>query len=443
VQYTYRKYRVPVSLTQDQKRLVSAYRDAQRQSYNWAVSRIKLDNPVTEYGLHKLHTAYRRKHDWLRSTPTAVQRAGIRDAFVAHKLSVRFGRGHTTYRSRKRHNGMSVKCGLAPRVEDKYTIWLPRFGTVRASIPNAIVEHEPRSYEFVQTRSGRYMLYVSCRVTIPSWNAPLNATVKGIDRGMAEPTVVVTLDKNGQVTDKSSYDTATPFKRNRQRYQKMQSKMSRMNRHSNRFRRLRARLRKKLQKIRNRRTYAECIAAKHVCQDHSPSTIVFEDLKISKMTRKGGAYKRELNREMRFVRHYAVEQRIRDRAELGGISVRIVNPHYTSQTCARCGHTDKASRVTRDMFKCTRCNYIQQADVNAAIVIGRHGLPPSDYTQTKVGQHTEVGTPFVRRQLDARLNCFSEGSIRRHESQVPARSLSPSGMEKQRHGTGVVIDSSR
>ncbi|MCE2498987.1 MAG: hypothetical protein J4F28_08410, partial [Nitrosopumilaceae archaeon] len=104
---------------------------------------------------------------------------------------------------------------LAPVVVDSRTIKLPRFGTVtcRGPVPNKLLEHEPRSYEFVDASAGgrggkpggkpRYMLYVSCRVSVPEpWNATATAaavagraTVKGIDRGAVEPTVVAALDQ--------------------------------------------------------------------------------------------------------------------------------------------------------------------------------------------------------------------------------------------------------
>ena len=284
------------------------------------------------------------------------------------------------------------------------------------------------------------MLYVSCRVSVPEpWNTSTTtaavagrATVKGIDRGAVEPTVVVALDQRGEAVDKTSYDTASPFKSNRAWYQQQQRKMSKMNKHSSRLQRLHRKIRKRMARVANRRTYAECVAAKHVCGDHNPHTIVLEDMSLNGMTRKGkGRHKRGLNREMRFVRHYAIAQRIRNKAELRGITIQAVNPHYTSQECARCGHTAKESRVTRDMFRCVKCHYIQQADVNAAMIIGRRGLPPAPDMQ-EAGP-PEVGIPFVRRELDARLNCFAAvgGAAGRRDNQAPAHHLAR-GMEKER-----------
>ena len=85
------------------------------------------------------------------------------------------------------------------------------------------------------------------------------------------------------------------------------------------------------------------------------------------------------------------------------------------------------------MFKCVRCYYIQQADINAAMVIGRLGLPTAPDTVHEAGP-PEVGMPFVRRELDARLNCFTEvvgGVNGRRDNQAPAHHLAK-GMEKER-----------
>jgi predicted RNA-binding Zn-ribbon protein involved in translation (DUF1610 family) len=42
---------------------------------------------------------------------------------------------------------------------------------------------------------------------------------------------------------------------------------------------------------------------------------------------------------------------------------------YTSQTCARCGHKDKESRKSQDIFLCTSCGHQDNADYNASEII--------------------------------------------------------------------------
>lgn len=55
-----------------------------------------------------------------------------------------------------------------------------------------------------------------------------------------------------------------------------------------------------------------------------------------------------------------------------GVFVLDVNPAYTSQTCSRCGHVAKASRL-KLTFKCVGCGNSTHADINASRVIGLKG----------------------------------------------------------------------
>ena len=47
-----------------------------------------------------------------------------------------------------------------------------------------------------------------------------------------------------------------------------------------------------------------------------------------------------------------------------GGDVLAINPAYTSQKCACCGHTAKDNRKTQASFVCTECGYTANADVN-------------------------------------------------------------------------------
>lgn len=69
--------------------------------------------------------------------------------------------------------------------------------------------------------------------------------------------------------------------------------------------------------------------------------------------------------------YYQLQQYIEYKAKREGIKVRYIDPSYTSQTCARCGHIDKENRQTQEKFKCTVCGFELNADHNAAINIAR------------------------------------------------------------------------
>src|ERR1035441_5853715 len=58
---------------------------------------------------------------------------------------------------------------------------------------------------------------------------------------------------------------------------------------------------------------------------------------------------------------------LRAKAESAGRVVIEVNPAYTSQRCARCGHVAAGNRVSQAVFRCLACGHEAHADVNAAI----------------------------------------------------------------------------
>jgi putative transposase len=65
-------------------------------------------------------------------------------------------------------------------------------------------------------------------------------------------------------------------------------------------------------------------------------------------------------------------------AESAGRQVIAVNPRYTSQRCAECGHVAAGNRASQAVFRCLACGHQAHADVNAARNILRAGLALQD-----------------------------------------------------------------
>ncbi|MEW2358817.1 transposase [Spirillospora sp. NPDC029432] len=59
------------------------------------------------------------------------------------------------------------------------------------------------------------------------------------------------------------------------------------------------------------------------------------------------------------------------KARRAGVPVIEVDAHYTSQTCPRCGHRERANRRVRDHFRCRRCGLAGPADHIAAVNVRR------------------------------------------------------------------------
>lgn len=54
------------------------------------------------------------------------------------------------------------------------------------------------------------------------------------------------------------------------------------------------------------------------------------------------------------------------KAKLVGVPIVCVDPAYTSQECAECGHRDRKNRKTQATFRCVSCGHADNADYNAA-----------------------------------------------------------------------------
>ncbi len=107
--------------------------------------------------------------------------------------------------------------------------------------------------------------------------------------------------------------------------------------------------------------------------------LALEDLAVSAMTRsaKGTvdepgtnvAAKAGLNRSILDAGWGQLVRFITYKAASAGRCIERVRAPYTSQTCARCGHTEARSRTSRERFCCVACGHRAQADANAAEVI--------------------------------------------------------------------------
>ncbi|MGB3190245.1 MAG: transposase [Limnoraphis sp.] len=142
------------------------------------------------------------------------------------------------------------------------------------------------------------------------------------------------------------------------------------------------------------------------------SAIAFEDLsgirlrtKVRKKTRT------EINRwafyQLRLFTEY--------KARIAGISIILVEPRYTSQTCSRCHHIHpqkgKSYRKGK-VFKCGFCGFEHDADVNGALNISQLAetwqfLSGQSFQEGAAVNQPEISTYSC--QLEGQLLLFPDG----------------------------------
>ena len=93
------------------------------------------------------------------------------------------------------------------------------------------------------------------------------------------------------------------------------------------------------------------------------STVVREDLNISKMVKDSKLAKHILDCSWGTF-FTLLEYKT---------NVIKINPAYTSQECSKCGHTCKENRRTQSLFECVKCNYTENADLQATFNILQRG----------------------------------------------------------------------
>ena len=134
--------------------------------------------------------------------------------------------------------------------------------------------------------------------------------------------------------------------------------------------------------------------------------VALEDLNIQNMTRSAKGTKDKPGKHVR--RKSGLNRVILDQgwgtfkrlieykeAWRGGIAV-VVNPAYTSQECAVCGHTSPENRLSRELFYCKKCGHTSNADENAArVVLSRVGRTPYACGLNGAAMPSEAGTNRV------------------------------------------------
>ena len=115
-------------------------------------------------------------------------------------------------------------------------------------------------------------------------------------------------------------------------------------------------------------------------ENKSVDIIYIEDLKRVKDNSK-------LNTKfMNKLQYWSYKQiifKLNNYCEERGINLEKVSPKYTSQECSKCGIIDKSNRKG-EIYQCSSCNNLMDADYNAAINILHRGIYSSSNNQSNI-----------------------------------------------------------
>lgn len=135
--------------------------------------------------------------------------------------------------------------------------------------------------------------------------------------------------------------------------------------------------RKKLQKIRHKesrfsKNENHCISKKLV----QLAVVRQKALAIETLTgirQRGNGLNRAVRTEVNNWAFYQLKTFLTYKAKRAGVTLIEVDPRYSSQTCSRCGHCERANRKTQERFECLCCGFQANADFNAALNLKARG----------------------------------------------------------------------
>ncbi len=223
--------------------------------------------------------------------------------------------------------------------------------TIRFRVPDYAAKHAGYGVDTADLveRDGTWWLHVV--VTVPAPEIEPTEQVIGVDLGINRPAVTSTNQFLGMRRWKAV--EGRYFKLIRA-LQKKGTKSAK--RHLRKLKRRRSRFRKD----------ADHVLSKQIVAAAEPgSTIVLENLKDIRKRMKAKR-RSQTKRRMHSWPFANLKTKIEYKAEEWGCTVVAVDPRHTSQACSRCGHSARNNRRSQSVFKCQKCGYQLNADLNAA-----------------------------------------------------------------------------
>ncbi len=218
-------------------------------------------------------------------------------------------------------------------------------------------------------RVGKWYACISYKVEAPETED--NGVVTGIDRNCGQVAAVSTDGKREIMRQPD-------VKRKTAKLHRYQRRLARQQKGSNRRYRTKKRLQKAHRSIAMTRRNANHQVSRQIA-NHS-SMVVLEDLNIEAMTSsargtvdnpgRNVAQKAGLNRSINATGWGQLDGMLQYKCR----EVLKVPAPYTSQDRNKCGHRDKANRLTQSKFTCVLCGHADNADLNAAANILASGI---------------------------------------------------------------------
>ena len=309
----------------------------------------------------------KKKYTYLNDCPSQALQQTLKNMDKAFQRFFKKEAGHPVFKKKSKYKAIHFPQGyqLFPEVNGKGVIRLPKIGYVR------YIAHRPIHPDFeiknvyVRERGGHFYLSLQGEINEPDLaERPSLRKVIGLDLGI---THFFTTNQLEWVKPLNKYQRQLTHLQSLQRQLKTKTKFS------TNWIRLQRRIAKKHHHIANCRKNFNHQLSRYMA-DHYDA-VFLEKLDIQAMLAKGG---HKLNMQILDQGWYQFKTFLKYKMEWLNKAYIEVDPAYTSQACAFCGHTSRGNRPTQSQFRCLSCGFTANADYQASLNIARRGLTQLD-----------------------------------------------------------------
>jgi putative transposase len=300
---------------------------------------------------------------FLAEAPIHPLQQALKDLDAAYRNFFEGRADRPRFKKKSRHDAFRYPDPKQFVVDDRHgRVKLPKLGWVRYRQSRAVAG-TPKQLT-ISRAGGHWFVSIQTELEVAEPVHPASSAV-GIDVGVAKFAALSTGETFAPVNSFGKYE---------KKLAREQRKLARKVKFSQNWRKQKARIEKLHAKI--ARVRHDFLHKTSTAISKTHAMVVLEDLSVRSMSRSARGTvnapgrnvraKAGLNRSIldqgwgEFRRQLEYKQSWR-----GGLVVAI-DPRNTSQTCPCCGHVSAENRKTQAVFRCVRCGYAADADVNAA-----------------------------------------------------------------------------
>jgi len=298
---------------------------------------------------------------WLKEAPSQPLQQSLKDLERAYKNFFQKRAAFPRFKKRGQNEAFRYPQGVKLD-QTNSRISLPKLGWIRYRNSREVTGEVKNVTISLSCGKWYISIQTEYEVSEPSHNA---VSMVGLDAGVT---------KLATLSDGTVYQPVNSFKASQRRLAMLQRKLSRKVKFSASWQKQKRKIQRLHSHIANiRRDYLHNVTSE-ISKNHA--MIVIEDLKVSNMSKsaKGTAKqhgrnvraKSGLNRSILDQGWYELRRQLEYKQLWRGGQVLAINPAYTSQKCACCGHTAKENRQSQSQFECLECGYTENADINGA-----------------------------------------------------------------------------